>query len=76
MGILGGGWLPVEVVAHAAVFLQQPMHGYTLGAFPFDFPVKGAHHHDLAVIGTAAEQVEGIVREGIAAGVRAFVVFS
>lgn len=31
---------------------------------------------DLAVIGTAAEHVENIVREGISAGVKAFVVFS
>ena len=31
---------------------------------------------DLAIVGTAAAQVEGVVREGIAAGVKAFVVFS
>lgn len=31
---------------------------------------------DLAIIGTAADQVEPVVREGIAAGVQAFVVFS
>jgi acyl-CoA synthetase (NDP forming) len=31
---------------------------------------------DLAIVGTAAEQVEGVVREGIAAGVRAFIIFS
>jgi acyl-CoA synthetase (NDP forming) len=31
---------------------------------------------DLAIVGTAADQVEGVVREGIAAGVKAFVVFS
>ncbi len=31
---------------------------------------------DLAIIGTAAAHVEGAVREGIAAGVKAFVVFS
>ncbi|MVW70987.1 acetate--CoA ligase family protein [Bordetella sp. 15P40C-2] len=31
---------------------------------------------DLAIIGTASAHVEGIVREGIAAGVKAFVVFS
>lgn len=31
---------------------------------------------DLAIIGTASTHVEGIVREGIAAGVKAFVVFS
>lgn len=31
---------------------------------------------DLAIIGTASEHVEGIVREGIAAGVKAFVIFS
>lgn len=31
---------------------------------------------DLAIIGTAAAHVEGAIREGIAAGVKAFVVFS
>lgn len=31
---------------------------------------------DLAIVGTPAAQVEGVVREGIAAGVKAFVVFS
>jgi acyl-CoA synthetase (NDP forming) len=31
---------------------------------------------DLAIIGTAADQVEAVVREGIAAGVQAFVIFS
>lgn len=31
---------------------------------------------DLAIVGTAASQVEDVVREGIAAGVKAFVVFS
>lgn len=31
---------------------------------------------DLAIIGTAAAQVESVVAEGIAAGVRAFVIFS
>jgi len=34
------------------------------------------HAVDLAIIGTAAEHVENIVREGIEAGVGAFVVFS
>lgn len=31
---------------------------------------------DLAIVGTAAEQVEPVIREGIAVGVKAFVVFS
>lgn len=31
---------------------------------------------DLAIVGTAAAQVEGVVRDGIAAGVKAFVIFS
>ena len=31
---------------------------------------------DLAIVGTAANQVEGVILEGIAAGVKAFVVFS
>ena len=31
---------------------------------------------DLAIVGTAADHVEGAIREGIAAGVKAFVVFS
>lgn len=31
---------------------------------------------DLAIVGTAAEQVEAVVREGIGVGVKAFVVFS
>ena len=31
---------------------------------------------DLAIVGTAADQVEGVVREGIAAGVKGFVIFS
>lgn len=31
---------------------------------------------DLAIVGTAAEQVEAVIREGIAVGVKAFVVFS
>lgn len=31
---------------------------------------------DMAIIGTAAEHVEGAIREGIAAGVKGFVVFS
>ncbi|WP_353146160.1 acetate--CoA ligase family protein [Pollutimonas bauzanensis] len=31
---------------------------------------------DLAIIGTPAEQVQGVIEEGIAAGVKAFVVFS
>ena len=31
---------------------------------------------DLAIIGTAAEQVESIVREGIEVGIKAFVIFS
>lgn len=31
---------------------------------------------DLAIVGTAASHVEGVIREGIAAGVKAFVVFS
>ena len=30
---------------------------------------------DLAIVGTAADRVEGVVREGIAAGVQAFVIF-
>ena len=34
------------------------------------------HPVDLAIVGTAAAQVEGIMAEGIATGVRAFVVFS
>lgn len=31
---------------------------------------------DLAIVGTVAAQVDGVVREGIAAGVKAFVIFS
>lgn len=31
---------------------------------------------DLAIVGTGAAQVEGVIAEGIAAGIRAFVVFS
>ena len=49
MDLLGLRWLPIEVVAHAAVLLQQPMHGNALMATITEIPVQGAHDQGLAI---------------------------
>jgi hypothetical protein len=49
MDVLGFRWLPIEVVAQAAVFLQQPVHGNALVATITEIPVQGAHDQGLAI---------------------------
>ena len=49
MSVLGFRWLPIKVVAQAAVFLQQPMHGNALVATIAEIPVQGAQYQCLAV---------------------------
>ena len=49
MDLLGFRRLPIEVVAHAAVLLQQPVHGDALFRAVAEVPIQSAHDQDLAV---------------------------
>lgn len=87
VAVIGASTDPAKISGRPIAYMRA--RGYTGAIYPVNpgrEEVQGLHCYpsitaigkpvDLAIIGTAAAHVEGAIREGIAAGVKAFVVFS
>ncbi|MCM2347001.1 MAG: acetate--CoA ligase family protein [Acidovorax soli] len=87
VAVIGASADPAKISGRPIAYMRA--RGYTGAIYPVNpgrEEVQGLRCHpsiaaigqpvDLAIIGTAAAHVEGAIREGIAAGVKAFVVFS
>lgn len=87
VAIVGASTDPLKITGRPIAYMQA--NGYTGNIYPVNpgrtevqglkcYPSISAISEpvDLAIIGTAAANVEAYIQEGIAAGVKAFVVFS
>lgn len=87
VAVVGAGADPNKISGRPIAYMLA--RGYSGAIYPVNprrqevqglrcYPSMGAIGRpvDLAIVGTAADQVEAVIREGIAAGVKAFVVFS
>ncbi len=87
VAVVGAGADPAKISGRPIAYMLA--RGYSGAIYPVNprrqevqglrcYPSIGAIGQpvDLAIVGTAADQVETVIREGIAAGVKAFVVFS
>lgn len=87
VAVVGASADPTKISGRPIAYMQA--RGYQGQIYPVNpardqvqglrcYPTIGAIGQpvDLAIVGTAASLVEGAIREGIAAGVKAFVVFS
>lgn len=87
VAIVGASSDPSKITGRPLAYMRA--RGYTGELYPVNpgrREVQGLRSYeslsaigrpvDLAIIGTSADQVEGVVREGIAAGVKGFVIFS
>ncbi|HRP20724.1 MAG TPA: acetate--CoA ligase family protein [Alicycliphilus sp.] len=87
VAVIGASADAAKIAGRPIAYMRA--RGYTGAIYPVNpsrEEVQGLRCHpsiaaigqpvDLAIIGTAAAHVEGAIREGIAAGVKAFVVFS
>lgn len=87
VAIVGASSDPAKITGRPLAYMRA--RGYAGALFPVNparsevqglpaYPSLSAIGQpvDLAIVGTSAEQVEPVIREGIAVGVKAFVVFS
>jgi len=87
VAIVGASADPGKITGRPLAYMLA--RGFTGDLYPVNparTEVQGLHAYpslsaigktvDLAIVGTAADQVETVIEEGIAAGVKAFVVFS